>query len=270
MVTVTAEAVVRLWELNKDNRWSFDSPALAFDLRKLQHGTSATDDFSASRIGDNRGFSVDALDMEVAAACFGGTGSETECGWSPMTLWVAMTAGDVYALCPLLPSRWEPPMSLIPSLTTTVAAKFAYRQEESLSLEEQRQCDDQYQWLTAIDKQEPLHGAKEFITEPEYLIYERPSKPGPIPRLQGPFRILPDDVEEDLELSDIHVIASKIDSDDLMDEEEEMSDTELEASISATVVNLLTRNGRVYVCLDLDGIEAQWLPPKKVSPSHGS
>ena len=265
LATVTMEAVVRLWELDRANRWSFDSPALALDLRKLKYGTSAEDDFSAARIGDNRGFSVDAFDMEVSAACFGGTGSESESGWSSMTFWVAMTAGDVYALCPFLPSKWEPPLSLVPSLTTTVAAMCAYAQEEILSLDEQRQYDEQFHWLSAIDKQEPFSATREFITEPEYLIYDRPTEPGPIPRLQGPFRILPDDMEEDLELSDIYVIASKMDLDDLTAAEEEDSDMEAkQEGLSAAIINLLTRNGTVYVCLDLEGVEAQWLPSKKV------
>ena len=265
LVTVTTEAVVRLWELDRANRWSFDSPALAVDLRKLKYGTSAEDDFSAARIGDNRGFSVDAFDMEVSAACFGGTGSESESGWSSMTLWVAMSAGDVYALCPFLPSKWEPPLSLVPSLTTTVAAMCAYAQEEILPLEEQRQYDEQFQWLSAIDKQEPSSAKREFITEPEYLIYDRPTEPGPIPRLQGPFCILPDDIEEDLELSDIYVIAAKINLDDFMAAEEGDSDMEAEREgLSATVVNLLTRQGTVYICLDLEGVEAKWLPSKMV------
>ena len=40
LVTVTAEAVVRVWELNRDNRWSFDSPSLAIDLKKIVLATS--------------------------------------------------------------------------------------------------------------------------------------------------------------------------------------------------------------------------------------
>jgi len=266
IVTVTQEAVVRVWELNRENRWSFDSPALAIDLKKLHHGTSAEDDFSAAKIGTNRGFSLDALDMVVAAACFGGTGSATEAGWCSMTLWVAMAEGDVYALCPLLPSKWKSPSSLVPSLTTAVAAQKNYLDQEATSVEEQRQCDEQYQWLAEIDRQDPVYLTGDCETSPEEPIYDRPSQPGPIPKLQGPFRILPGDIEDDLELSGIHVVASRLDMQEMMDpeDEDEIVGDEDSSGLSSSVVCLLTRTGRVYICLDLDGVEAQWLPPKKV------
>ena len=267
VVTVTKEAVVRVWEMNRENRWSFDSPALAIDLKKLHHGTSAEDDFSAAKIGTNKGFSLDALEMEVAAACFGGTGSLAESGWCSMTLWIAMAEGDVYALCPLLPSKWQPPTSLVPSLTIAVAAEKSYLEQEAASAEEQRRCEEQYQWLAEIDRQDPVLATREYETSLQEPIYERPSQPGPIPKLQGPFRILPGDIEDDLELSDIHVIASRLDPQEYMDPEEEEEDIIDEDSkgLSSSVVSLLTRTGRVYICLDLDGVEAQWLPPKSAS-----
>lgn len=268
VVTVTQEAVVRVWELNRENRWSFNSPTLAIDLKKLHYGTSAEDDFSAAKIGTNRGFSVDALDMEVAAACFGGTGSVAESGWCSMTLWIAMEEGDIYALCPLLPSKWQPPSSLVPSLTISIAAQKSCLEQENASVDEQRQCEEQYQWLAEIDRQDPILVMGEHETLPEAPIYDRPSQPGPIPKLQGPFRILPGDRDEDNStLSDIHVIASRLDLQELMEPEEEDDeeiDDEDSNGLSSTVVCLLTQKGRVYICLDLDGVEAQWLPSKKV------
>ena len=279
IVTITKDAVVRLWELDTKNRSSFDSPALAIDLKKLQHGTSAEDDFSASKIGTNKSYSLDSLDMEVVSACFGGKGSELESGWCPMTLWVAMTEGDIYALCPLLPSRWQPPQSLIPSLTTTIVAQRSYLEQqihnvhnesgigqETLLLEKKQQCEDQYKWLAEIDTQDPVLTTEEdeFATGP--FIYNRPSQPGPIPKLQGPFRTTPEEVEDELELSDIHVIASRLDRRELVDDDE--SDEELHelflSDLSLSVVCLLVRSGRVYVCLDIEGVEAHWLPKNKV------
>lgn len=270
IVTITAEAVVRVWELDRGNRWSFDSPNLAFDLKKVAYGKFSEDDFSPIDLKVNRGFSLDGLGMEVASACFGGTGSEAESGWSSMTLWIAMKEGDVYALCPILPSKWQPPSTLVPSLTTTVAAKAAIQEEELGSLEERRQSDEQYQWLTAIDKQDPISVFGEFGTSTGISIYDRPSSPGPIPRLQGPFRILPDEEDQDLELASIHVIASKLDMEGLMDDEDdEYASVEEDDrdGLSASVICLMTTNGRLHICLDLDGVEAQWLPSRKVNPA---
>ncbi|MCJ1400796.1 hypothetical protein MMC11_004004 [Xylographa trunciseda] len=295
IVTITKDAVVRLWELDTYNRSSFDSPTLAINLKKLQYGNSAEDDFSPSKIGANRSFSLDALDMEVVSACFGGNGSELESGWCPMTLWVAMAEGDIYALCPLLPSRLQPPESLIPSLAVATTACKGYlehelyqannesdTEQEKLVLEGHQQCEDQCKWLAELDRQDPLPATEEIESSNGSLIYNRPSRLGPIPRLQGPFRITPEEIEDELELSDIHVVASRLDSREFLDTQgSDESDDELDESdelpvgdLSSSVVCLLTRSGRVYICLDLEGVKAQWLPERKsktkISPKLSS
>ena len=267
LVTVTADAVVRIWELNRDNRWSFDSPTLAIDLTKLVVGTSEQEDFAPQRIGRNRGFSPDSVGMEVVSACFGGTGSSSESPWSAMTLWVAMQDGDVYALCPLLPTKWQPSSTLIPSLSIAAVAKSAAQQdEELLDSEESRRQRDQYRWISDIDGQEPIlvPGSTEF--SPCTEVYGRPSHPGPIPRLQGPFQILSEDSEEILEISDIYVTAARMDVEELMNGEDSDFESEAldEGGLSASVICLVTKDGRVYLCLDLDGVEGEWLPSTKV------
>ncbi|MCJ1283522.1 hypothetical protein MMC26_002852 [Xylographa opegraphella] len=282
IITVTKDAVVRLWELDTHNRSSFDSPALAINLKKLQFGSSAEEDFSPSKLGTNRIFSLDAMDMDVVSACFGGNGLETESGWCPMTLWVAMAEGDIYALCPLLPSRLQPSQSLVPSLTTIVTTHRSFLDREMLRAynesdleqaklfsEEQQQCEDQFEWLAEIDKQDPILATDEADSSNGPFIFNRPSRLGPIPKLQGPFRITPEEIEDELELSDIHVIASRLSTRDYIDADE--SDDELSelsmGDLSSSVVCLLTRAGRVYVCLDIEGVKAQWLPKRKHSKS---
>lgn len=268
LVTVTADAIIRLWEFNIEDRFSSANPALAIDLRKLVVGSSEEESFGPEDFRKSRGFSSDDVGLEVASACFGGSGSSHESGWSAMTLWIAMKGGDVYALCPLLPSKWQPSATLIPSLSSAAVAKNALIEEqgESPDLENKRQCRDQLGWIRDVDGQDPtfLYPDDEFSPE----IYNRPSHPGPIPRLQGPFQIFPDDIDEYLELSDIHVVASKIDSAEFMNDDDSDSEAESvdDSGVSASVIVLMTRNGRVYVCLDLEGIEGQWLPRKK--PKH--
>ncbi|KAL2352410.1 hypothetical protein BJ546DRAFT_1064149 [Cryomyces antarcticus] len=260
LITLTTDATVRMWELNRENRHSFDGPALAVDLKKLANATSANEDFGASKYGTNKGFSPDSFEMEVAAACFGGLGREDEHGWAPMTLWIAMKEGDVYALCPLLPSKWQPPPSLIPSLSTAVVAKAAAIGSASAALEEERQVSEQqYKWFTEIDNQEPLlaPGDTEFDS---VEVYARPSHPGPIPKLQGPFQ-LELDLDDDFEITDVMAIGAKLDDDELMLGEDFGSDTDGEG-LSVGVICLLTNTGKVHICLDLDGVEGQWLPAR--------
>lgn len=266
IVTVTVDAAVRVWELDRNNHWSFDRPTLAIDLRKLVDGTSCDQDFAPSGFGKSKGFSADDVDMEVASACFGGSGSEREEAWASMTLWVAMKPGDLYALCPLLPSRWRAPSTTIPSLSAGIIPKLASLDDDPVEFgEELTACRQQYDWLTDIDNQESLSVGSnpESISASE--IFARPANPSPIPRLQGPFRIDTGDELDDLDLCDLLVIAAKVDMEDLMMGEDDESSVEDsgEDKLSATIICFSTGTGRIHICLELDGVEGQWLPKAK-------
>lgn len=250
---------MRLWELDTENRSSFDEPALAVDLKKLANATSTQADFSASKYGANKGFSPDDIEMQVAAACFGGQGNEDEHGWASMTLWVAMTEGDIYALCPFLPSKWSAPTTLLPSLSTSVMEKSrALGRDTGVFEAERRIVDQQCKWLAEVDAQEPmLHsGPGEFDTTE---VYSRPAGLSSVPKLQGPFQLSP---EPDFgEITDIYVIAPKIDDEALYDDEN--SDEDLEEGLTVGIVCLATSTNEVHVYLDVDGVEAEWLPSKR-------
>jgi nucleoporin NUP82 len=266
LVTVTEDAVVRLWEVSPTDRWSFDRPTLAIDLRKLADGTSLDQNFGASVSGMNKAFSPDSVEMEVASACFGGRGSG---GWSPMTLWVAMRQGDVYALCPLLPEKWSPPPMLIPSLSVSIVAKVAAMEDDpEVSEKDRLLSQQQLAWMSDLDKQTPTI-SEALPAESPADIYTRPLKPGKIPKLQGPFQFElsadESDNELDVLLTDIYVIGAKINAEELMlgeDEDLELSDIEQEG-LSMNVICLLSTSGRVTVCLDMEDVQAQWLPQTK-------
>ncbi|KAF4547401.1 Hypothetical protein D9617_43g040170 [Elsinoe fawcettii] len=262
LVTVATDACVRLWELNRENRHSFDEPALALDLKKLANASSYGEDMRASAYGTSKGFSPDLVEMEVAAACFGGIGSPDEFGWAPATLWIAMTEGDIYALCPLLPGRWQPASSTIPSLSTSVVSKASFLDRDpDASEEERRQAVQQQKWLADIDAQEPLlellPGGLETVE-----VYQRPTHPPAIPKLQGPFHLSPDPDIDDI--SDILAIAPRVD-DELLDEEEddEYGEPHSKSGLSIGLVCLLTKSATVHICLDINGVEAKWLPSRR-------
>lgn len=261
IVTVTKDAAVRVWEIDRNDRWSFDQPTLAVDLRKLVDGTSLDQDFSPSGFGQNKGFSADSFDMEVASACFGGGGYDDEDAWAPMTLWVAMRPGDIYALCPLLPSKWQVPSVTIPTLTTSIMHKLNEIHEEAYELEdEERAVRQQYEWLSEIDNQDPFSLPTGLGYARGIEIRTRPVDPSPIPRLQGPFHFEIDDELEDLDLTDILVIPAKADIDALFEGEDEASEEGEGEGMSTTVICLASSTGQVHVCLELDGVEGQWLP----------
>ncbi|EMC94197.1 hypothetical protein BAUCODRAFT_36668 [Baudoinia panamericana UAMH 10762] len=261
LVTLTQDACIRLWELDRSNRSTFDEPSLAVDLKKLANATSTQADFSASKYGTSVAFSPDNVEMQAAAACFGGRGAEDEHGWASMTLWVAMTEGDVYALCPFLPTKWRAPVTLLPSLSTSVVARQrAVGASEEATESERRVVEQQCAWLADLDAQDPILLA---VGDSEYdydEVYNRPERPGAVAKLQGPFYVGPDLDSGDI--TDIHVIAPKLDNDAVYDEEYEMLDPG-ESGLSVGIVCLLTSKGKVQVCLDIDVVEAEWLPAKR-------
>ncbi|KND92271.1 hypothetical protein TOPH_03206 [Tolypocladium ophioglossoides CBS 100239] len=267
VVTVTADAIVRVWELSTENRWSYDTPTTSVDLKKLADGTTLDQDFTASTSITNKAFSPDSFEMEVAAASFATKGSG---GWNPMTLWVAMREGDVYALCPLLPQRWAPPPTLIPSLSVSIVTAVASIEDDPhIDENEKLLAQQQLQWMGELDCQEPqvIEG---LPGEPLVEAYTRPSRPGVVPRLQGPFYLNSDaDTGDDLDttITDMLVIGKKTETDDLMmgeEDELDMDDGDQEG-LSLAVICLLSASGQVRVYLDLDGVQAQWLPPKNKS-----
>ncbi|KAH8910028.1 hypothetical protein BR93DRAFT_875890 [Coniochaeta sp. PMI_546] len=269
LVTITEDSVVRVWELSATDRWSFDRPTLAIDLKKLADGTYLDQDFSASTSTTNTGFSPDSFDMQAVSACFGDRRSG---GWSPMTLWIAMTGGDVYALCPLLPSKWAPPPKLVPALSVSVVAKVAATEDDAETAPEaKRLAQQQLDWMADLDGQDPklVDG---LPGEPLTEVYTRPSRPGAVPKLQGPFYmdLAPEaQHDDDAELTDILVIGEKISTNDLMlGEDVDLEVDDDDDGLSLSVICLLTVSGRVQIYLDIDGVEAQWLP-KKSARSKG-
>ncbi|EXJ54495.1 hypothetical protein A1O7_09835 [Cladophialophora yegresii CBS 114405] len=262
LVTVTAEAAVRLWEFDKLSNWSLDRPKLAIDLRKLADGVSCDQDYEPSAFGKTRGFSVDTVDMEVSAACFGGRAEDDEDAWASMTLWVAMRNGDIYALCPLLPSRWRPTSTTIPSLTTTAISRMASINDDEADMDERRAAQQQYEWVQEIDNEEPeIHQSTDSLGQVEVRF--RPQQPSAIPRLQGPFTVTPEDDGTEVEISDVYVFPARVDEEELFDGEDgETPAVPSGPPIPFTTICVATPENQVSFAIDLDGVTGQWLPKK--------
>lgn len=262
LVTVTKDASVRLWELDQNDRSTFNEPALAVDLKKLANANTQREDFSASKRRETaHTWSPDDVEMQVAASCFGGSGRNDENGWSSMTLWVAMEEGDVYALCPLLPSKFWAPSTLLPSLSTSVVAKQRALLGGAHGSELQRLISHQQsKWLADIDAQDPTVVKGAYDAE-DMEVYSRPECLSSTPRLQGPFQLSP---EPDFgEITDIHVIAPKVNEEALFDNKDDFEEVARQDGLSVAIVCLATTMDQVHVCLDLDGVEAEWLPSKR-------
>ncbi|EDU39839.1 hypothetical protein PtrSN002B_004757 [Pyrenophora tritici-repentis] len=263
LVTITKAGVVRLWEMNRADRSSFSEPSLSIDLPKLANATSDRDDLSASKFGASKGFSPDSVELEVASACFGDfPEQEGVHGWAPMTLWIATVSGDVYALCPLLPRKWQ----LVESpgshtfLQTLASSINIYDAEISDNDDAPRHdvvtSEKQIKWLSDILYEEPH--VEERPSGDSVKVFARPASVPTVPLLQGPFTIAPE--VDDFELSDMIVFSLKNMSEvDDEDDEDEAGEYVAEG-LPTAIVCLLTDTSEIHVCLDVEGIVGRWLP----------
>jgi len=250
-----------VWEIDRSNKWSFERPALAIDLRKLADGISCDQDFQPSGFGKTRGFSVDDFDMEVSSACFGGQGRSEEDPWAAMTLWIAMRNSDIYALCPLLPSKWRPTETTIPALSTAAVSRVASIPADNTDQDERRAADQQYEWASELDREDlQLVDSVDGLEQHEVCL--RPQNPSAIPRLQGPFAVQPQDDDSDIEISDIFVFPAKLDEQDILSDEDEDDLYPPSGSIPFTTICVATLENELWFSIDLDGISGQWLPKK--------
>ncbi|OSS49252.1 hypothetical protein B5807_05666 [Epicoccum nigrum] len=255
LVTITKAGVVRLWEVNRADRSTFSEPTLSIDLVKLINAQKAQDNLGASMYGASKAFSPDSVELEVASACFGDfPEQEGVHGWAPMTLWIATAIGNVYALCPILPSRWqlvEAPgaYTFLQTLASSININYTeLSEDENASKEELGAATKQIEWLADIMFTEPF---VETIPNGDVVkVFNRPSSAPAVPLLQGPFAITPQ--VEDFDLSDMIVYSLKTFS--------EGSEEEAAEGLPAAVVCLLTDTCKVHVCIDLEGIVGRWLP----------
>ena len=85
LVTITADSVVRLWEIDRENRWSFDRCSLSIDLKKLGNAHYAEQDLNASSFG-YKAFSPDTAELEPGRGSLWRTRPDTRASLSAMTL----------------------------------------------------------------------------------------------------------------------------------------------------------------------------------------
>ena len=173
-----------------------------------------------------------------------------------MTLWIATKEGDAYALCPLLPSRWQ---VSDPHTSSMVLAGVANAAEED------RSDTDISRWVLEIADQEPILKRGNFGAR-EASLFTRPERPSAIPKLQGPYVLIPqpgdnDEDVDDNEICDILVtdIGASLDQDDA-DFDEDLTDDASQGLPS--LIALATTDGQIHIALNLERVEPQWLPRK--------
>ena len=260
IATITADSVVRIWELDRDNWSSFDVPTSALDLKRLANGVSSTQDFSPARYRSGQAFSPDDFELEAVAACFGGCGDPDETGWGPMTLWIAMQGGDLYALCPVLPARWEADEIQMRELAASIVAKNdpmdadtgvkdSSKMEQSLAMS----------WIIdVLDRNRAKHSVIQGQT---HQVYQRPNDSIYVPKLQGPVEFQPL-IDEDLDITDIHVMPSSQLAEDDGESEDQfgMDEDERPLRNPMSIICITTSDGSLRCFISVEDIEGHWLP----------
>jgi nucleoporin NUP82 len=163
----------RTYDFNIGNELSFEVPDQTLDLYALNSRKRHT-------------FSAEIDEMEPASCCFG-SGDQ---GWRPFTLYILMRSGDVYALSPLVPSRWQVPRVYTQALSLDITAQMEAFTQETTS-DERLVVRHQTKWINdVLNQQQSLLDAQTSFATPKGHVptsLTRPEVVGPSPELQGPF-----------------------------------------------------------------------------------
>ncbi|OBZ76188.1 Nucleoporin nup82 [Grifola frondosa] len=195
-------------------------------------------------------FAEDSSEREVASFALG----KGRADWGPLTVYVVMKSGDVYAICPYMPKNASIPSSYVHALECFVAAKQEYlltsEEDSSSSSNHSIFYDYQHKYVTALLKQLPAgtvfpSASRSVSMHPPTTIKNHPSR-------QGPFLLQPSprtlDGSEGGDATDIVYLTFGSDA-----EEEAEGETE-----RLGVVLVAFQDGKVDVYLDVEKVEAKW------------
>lgn len=159
-----------------------------------------------------------------------------------------MRGGDIYALTPLVPSRWNASREYLQNLSLDITADLESL-EDGASVQEKRSLWQQTKWINHVLNQEAGLAAAAFgnaspgkkgptcLSRPDTVV-------GPTPLLQGPFLFQPAPLEFQGDVYDacdiFHIEAGAI-----------------------GVIGVLFSNGKVDICLEFEQLRAKWVDRKK-------
>lgn len=187
-----------------------------------------------------RGFYAGQGDMEPMSCCFG----EGRQGWRPFTLYILMRGGDIYALTPLVPSRWGASREYLQNLSLDITADLESL-DENTTMRERLVLRQQMKWINHVLNQEKNLAAFGSTSNKTPTCLTRPGEDkASSPLLQGPFLFQPVPLEfpgKGYHACDIfHVEAGAL-----------------------GVIGVLYSNGKVDICLEFELLGAKWVDKKK-------
>lgn len=180
--------------------------------------------------------------------------------WGPLSVYVVMRSGDIYAICPYMPKNAAIPSSYVHALECFVAAKQEFLSAAEASAPSASTSssannlasvyDYQHKYVTALLKQLPP--GTEFPSKSRTVLMHPPNTMRTQPVRQGPFLLQPApltlDGSDGGNATDIVYLAFRTDGD-----EDDEGETE-----RLGVVLVASQDGKVDVFLDVEKVEARW------------
>ncbi|KAG4101288.1 hypothetical protein H8356DRAFT_1656393 [Neocallimastix lanati (nom. inval.)] len=199
--------------------------------------------FNSSVYIPGRSISGNSEEMEAVSFTFGG-GDD----WEIFTVYVLMKNGDVYAICPFLPSKSIVKKSLLENLSVSIEQRWKESDPDDLVIDQQYKL--QRCWISTVLQELKPVKSDNLDKDEEVIIYGNISRFKDIhPVIQGPFLFQPAPVEFDPDKYELDNIASSIIS--------------LKTEPFSIIVIAYT-NGKVDVCLNVAPVEALWMSNNEI------
>jgi nucleoporin NUP82 len=241
LVVLTADGYVRTYDFTIGSEISFEVPDQTLDLYALN-----------GRKRHTGGFAADQDEMMPASCCFG----SGKYGWRPFTLYILMRSGDVYALNPVVPSRWVASRDYIQMLSLDITAELEAFSQETTP-EYKTIIRHQTKWVNDVLNQEAgiTNAQTSFTTlsgntPPRRSIptcLKRPEVVGPEPVLQGPFLFEP--APQEFTTNDYPAACDIF---------------HLEAG-PVGVIGIVHSDGKLDICIETEALPARWVDKKRSS-----
>ncbi|KAG9128345.1 hypothetical protein FRC07_000457 [Ceratobasidium sp. 392] len=179
---------------------------------------------------------------EAVSFCIGQGAAD----WSPLTIYTLTSEGEVWAICPFLPTNATPPVSYIHALEYFVNMK-SLRLPPSIA-------DPQLKYVASLKQQLKVPASSATDPAPPSCLVHAPVSASYPPALQGPFLLQPAPKEiGDGVASDIVYLGVEVE-DNTASKNPQGNGTDL-----VPLVLIAYSDGKVDVCLDAEKVEAKWM-----------
>ncbi|KAK6341151.1 hypothetical protein TWF696_008238 [Orbilia brochopaga] len=180
VVVLTEDAMLRIYEVEFGQEGPSGEATETFDLKHM--------------LGIERGCSFLVDDVEPASMCFGGVGSI----WSMFTLYILTKSGEIYSICPFLPSKWMLDSDFLEELKYELQVNQELRDSSDTSIPalEKHIARQICFWIHEVTRLIRVRGLAskntEFEDETAGYILPKPTLPDfDTPLLQGPYLLQP-------------------------------------------------------------------------------